>query len=123
MQYAERRCDCIHLLVSWSECTYPSIMSHVHIYHSAEYSVASTRKDVVLPLLNPIPGNLTKDGQPINKIHLKNNTKITLSIVSANRSKAIWGDDAEEWKPQRGLARERFDLNQLCWSDIRQGES
>ena len=69
----------------------------------------STRKDVVLPLLYPIPGNLTKDGQPIDKIHLKNNTKITMSIFAANRSKAIWGDDAEEWKPQRWLARKLRD--------------
>lgn len=64
---------------------------------------------MILPLLHPIPGELTKDGKPIDQIYLKNNTRITISIISANRSKAIWGEDAEEWKPERWLARKLND--------------
>lgn len=61
-----------------------------------------TRKDVVLPLLWPIK---SADGKRmINEIPLKKNTNVIISILGANRSKAIWGDDAEEWKPERWLA-------------------
>ncbi|KAH8119691.1 cytochrome P450 [Phellopilus nigrolimitatus] len=63
--------------------------------------VRTTRRDVVLPLLYPLPA---ADGRPgIREIPLKNNTGIVVSIIGANRSKRIWGEDAGEWKPERWL--------------------
>jgi len=60
-----------------------------------------TRKDVVLPLKWPI---LSADGKTqITEIPLKKNTNVIMSLWNANRAKAIWGDDAEEWKPERWL--------------------
>ncbi|KAH8115673.1 cytochrome P450, partial [Phellopilus nigrolimitatus] len=60
-----------------------------------------TKRDVVVPLAFPLqPG----DGKPeIKEIPLKKNTTVIVSILGANRSKAIWGDDANEWKPERWL--------------------
>ncbi|KAH8115657.1 cytochrome P450 [Phellopilus nigrolimitatus] len=60
-----------------------------------------TKKDVVLPLAFPLrPG----DGKAeIKEIPLKKKTTVIVSILGANRSKAIWGNDANEWKPERWL--------------------
>ncbi|KAL5504184.1 hypothetical protein ACEPAH_8258 [Sanghuangporus vaninii] len=61
----------------------------------------TARKDIVLPLAWPILGT---DGKTeISEIPIKANTNVTVSIIGANRSKRIWGDDAEEWKPERWL--------------------
>ncbi|THH08982.1 hypothetical protein EW145_g2338 [Phellinidium pouzarii] len=61
----------------------------------------TTRKDVVLPLMWPIK---SADGKSeIKEIPLQKNTNVIMSILGANRSKRIWGEDAEEWKPERWM--------------------
>ena len=57
-------------------------------------------KDAVLPVLWPIK---TTDGQEITEIPVKKNTNIIISVMGANRKKEIWGEDADEWKPERWL--------------------
>ena len=60
-----------------------------------------TRKDIVLPLLWPIKA---ADGKTeITEIPLKENTSVIISIIGANRCKAIWGEDADQWNPDRWL--------------------
>ena len=54
-----------------------------------------------MPLSAPIEG---VDGTQINEIFVPKNTSIIIGIRQCNRSKAIWGDDAAEWKPERWLA-------------------
>ena len=51
-----------------------------------------------MPLMFPIKA---EDGSEIKEIPVKKNTDVIISILGANRSKRIWGDDAEEWKPER----------------------
>ena len=51
----------------------------------------------------PIPGEVTKDGRPIQQIHLKKDTGLIISIVEANKSKETWGEDAETFRPERWL--------------------
>lgn len=64
--------------------------------------ILRTIKDVVMPLTWPILG---ADGKTeISEIPIKANTKINVSIIGANRSKKIWGEDAEDWKPERWLS-------------------
>ena len=41
----------------------------------------------------------------IREIPLKKGSRVLISIYNANRSKAIWGEDAEEWKPERWLGK------------------
>lgn len=61
----------------------------------------TTREDVILPLQWPIK---TADGkEEIKEIFLKKNTNVIISIIGMNRSKRIWGEDAEEWKPERWM--------------------
>ena len=59
------------------------------------------RKDVVLPFSEPIEG---LDGTMMNEVVVPKNTLVFVAIRSCNRNKAIWGDDAEEWKPERWLS-------------------
>ena len=54
-----------------------------------------------MPLAWPILGTDGKTG--IKEIPVKKNTNVIVSIIGANRSKRIWGEDAEEWKPERWL--------------------
>lgn len=62
-----------------------------------------TRKDVVLPLLWPIK---SVDGKSeIREIPLRKNTNVVISIFNANRSEEIWGEDANEWKPERWIGK------------------
>lgn len=60
-----------------------------------------TRQDVVLPLSEPIHG---EDGSLIHEIPVPKDTMVIIGIRACNRNKAIWGDDAQEWKPERWLA-------------------
>jgi len=61
----------------------------------------TTRKDIVMPLMWPIR---SADGKSeLKEIPLKKNTGIIVSILNANTDKRIWGEDAEEWKPERWL--------------------
>ncbi|KII90987.1 hypothetical protein PLICRDRAFT_52656 [Plicaturopsis crispa FD-325 SS-3] len=61
----------------------------------------TTRKDIVLPLSQPIKG---VDGSDIHSIPLANNTNVIMGILAINRDPSIWGPDAAEWKPERWLA-------------------
>lgn len=58
-------------------------------------------EDTVLPLSNPIAG---LDGKEIKEIFLPRDTNLIISIISSNTNKALWGPDAEEWKPERWLS-------------------
>lgn len=56
--------------------------------------------DVILPFSEPIMGT---DGSTLREILVPRGTSIMVGIMNCNRSKAIWGEDAEEWKPERWL--------------------
>ncbi|KAI0760478.1 cytochrome P450 [Fomes fomentarius] len=60
-----------------------------------------TRQDVVLPLSKPIRG---LDGSTIHQIPIPKDTVVIAGLLSSNRNKAIWGEDAMEWKPERWLS-------------------
>ena len=55
----------------------------------------------MLPLSQPILG---LDGTPIREITVPKGTPIAVGIFSSNRNKALWGEDAGEWKPERWLS-------------------
>lgn len=60
-----------------------------------------TRQDVVLPLSKPIRG---LDGSTIHQILIPKDTVVIAGLLSSNRNKAIWGEDAMDWKPERWLS-------------------
>lgn len=53
-----------------------------------------------MPLSEPIQG---LDGAMISEIPVPKDTAVFVSIRGCNRNKAIWGEDALEWKPERWL--------------------
>ncbi|KAI0760477.1 cytochrome P450 [Fomes fomentarius] len=60
-----------------------------------------TRHDVVLPLSQTIMG---VDGSMMHEIPVPKDTTVVIGIQSSNTNKAIWGEDAGEWKPERWLS-------------------
>lgn len=54
-----------------------------------------------MPLSEPIHG---LDGQVIKEIFVPKDTYVTIAIRACNRNKALWGEDALEWKPERWLS-------------------
>ncbi|KAH9941840.1 cytochrome P450 [Epithele typhae] len=59
------------------------------------------REDAVLPISRPIQ---CTDGTEVREIPVPKGTAVILGLWSSNRNKALWGEDAAEWKPERWLA-------------------
>ena len=57
-------------------------------------------EDVVLPLHEPIRGT---DGNEISEIVVPKGTMVVCNLRACNINKALWGEDAREWKPERWL--------------------
>ena len=53
-----------------------------------------------MPLSEPLHG---VDGTLITEIPVPKDTTVIVSIRGCNRNKALWGDDAHEWRPERWL--------------------
>ena len=53
-----------------------------------------------MPLQEPIRGT---DGNLIHEIVVRKGTTVMCGLRACNTNKAIWGDDALEWKPERWL--------------------
>lgn len=71
-------------------------------------SIHRTRKDVMLPLGTPIK---SADGkQDFHEIFLKNGTNVLIGIAAVNSDPEIWGDDAEDWVPERWINRSPEDV-------------
>ena len=54
-----------------------------------------------MPLTQPVHG---LDGVDMQDIFISKGTPIVVAIRSCNRNKALWGDHAAEWKPDRWLS-------------------
>ncbi|KAF8600122.1 cytochrome P450 [Ceratobasidium sp. AG-I] len=57
-------------------------------------------KDWVVPLRYPVKG---KDGRELHEVNVKKGTAIHIALREANRCKETWGQDADEFKPNRWL--------------------
>ena len=54
-----------------------------------------------MPLSRPIRG---VDGSIMEQILVPKDTSVMIAIRACNRNKEIWGEDADEWKPERWLS-------------------
>lgn len=61
----------------------------------------SARKDMILPLSEPIRG---LDGKMMYEIPIPKDTILLIGVEGSNWNKALWGEDALEWKPERWLS-------------------
>ena len=64
-------------------------------------SPASATRDIVLPLWEPIRG---VDGKIMNEVFVPAGTMTLINLGACNTNKALWGEDALEWKPERWLS-------------------
>lgn len=55
----------------------------------------------MMPLSKPIQG---LDGTVMNEIFVPSGTLIITGNWMSNINKSLWGEDADEWKPERWLA-------------------
>ncbi len=42
-------------------------------------------------------------GEEVTSVVVPEGTTVIISILAANHNKAVWGDDASEWRPERWL--------------------
>ncbi len=56
----------------------------------------------MLPLLKPIRA---LDGSVLSEVSMPKGTILLLHFTGCNTNKDLWGDDAEEWKPERWLGK------------------
>ncbi|KAL1663583.1 cytochrome P450 [Schizophyllum commune] len=72
----------------------------LRLYPPAPQLLRRVKKDVVLPFSKPIIG---EDGREVSEVLVPAGTVVVIAIMNANRNKEIWGEDANEWKPERWL--------------------
>ncbi|EKM59451.1 uncharacterized protein PHACADRAFT_249950 [Phanerochaete carnosa HHB-10118-sp] len=73
----------------------------LRLHPPVNYMARETREDVIMPLSEPIQG---VNGEMLSEIPVPKDTTILIGIRACNRNKALWGDDADEWKPERWLS-------------------
>ncbi len=64
------------------------------------FHLFSTTRDTVMPLMEPIR---MRDGTLSNALHIPKNARVIANITACNRDPALWGPDADEWRPSRWL--------------------
>jgi cytochrome P450 len=64
--------------------------------------VRTAARDDVIPLANPLR---IKSGQLISEIPVSKGQNFMISVCGYNRLASVWGEDAEEWHPERFLGR------------------
>ncbi|KAF7318689.1 hypothetical protein HMN09_00380600 [Mycena chlorophos] len=62
-----------------------------------------TLADCVIPLSAPVLSNM---GEMISELRVRAGQEVYLAIGSYHRMKSIWGDDADEFRPERWLREE-----------------
>ena len=69
-----------------------------------------------MPLEWPV---LAADGKTkLKEIPVKKGQRIIVSVFGANRHKGVWGEDAEEWKPERWLKSENPSVSDIRFPGV-----
>jgi len=76
------------------------IKETLRLYPPAPFITRKARTDALLPFSGPVTG---RSGELITAVHVPKDTFVYIGIMASNRSKATWGSDALEWKPERWL--------------------
>ncbi|KAI0768611.1 cytochrome P450 [Trametes elegans] len=72
----------------------------LRLYPGVASVFRDTVQDTVLPLSEPIRGC---DGTLVSAVPIPKNTRVVGDIRSCNRDPALWGPDADKWRPERWL--------------------
>ena len=63
-------------------------------------TVTSATREVVLPFHEPVRG---RDGKLMTEVVIPRGAVVLAHFQASNVNKALWGEDAHEWKPERWL--------------------
>ncbi|KAK7031124.1 hypothetical protein VNI00_013732 [Paramarasmius palmivorus] len=66
--------------------------------------IREAEDDDVIPLAQPV---VSTSGEMLTEIPVTKGQRVMVSIIGYNYSKAVWGEDAEEWNPARHLDAKR----------------
>ncbi|KAF8517110.1 cytochrome P450 [Gautieria morchelliformis] len=81
-----------------------ALMKETLRYHPIVSGLARVAgRDDVIPLAIP---QKTRAGEAITSIPVSRGQRIAISISGYNRLKSVWGDDADQWRPERFLQSE-----------------
>ncbi|KIP09182.1 hypothetical protein PHLGIDRAFT_34578 [Phlebiopsis gigantea 11061_1 CR5-6] len=70
----------------------------LRLHTSVTFSLRYAAEDAIIPLSKPIRG---LNHKALDQFVVPKGTEIILNWQGCNRDKAIWGEDAMEWKPER----------------------
>jgi len=73
----------------------------LRLFPPAQLIFREVRKDTILAFSEPVRG---LDGTMISQIAVPKGTVIQVGVFGSNWNKALWGEDALEWKPERWLS-------------------
>ncbi|KAG1775387.1 cytochrome P450 [Suillus placidus] len=73
----------------------------LRLYPSLPHMGRKVLKATTLPLQFPVHSS---SGAEISSITVHEKSFVIISILAANRNRTMWGDDANEWKPERWLS-------------------
>ncbi len=68
--------------------------------HPSDLILLRAFQDSTIPLATPLRSS---DGTMIDHIFVPKGSNVLLGVRACNRDKALWGHDAEVWKPERWL--------------------
>ncbi|KAJ3559692.1 hypothetical protein NM688_g189 [Phlebia brevispora] len=72
----------------------------LRLHSPVSFTPREAQRDIVLPFSTPVRAT---DGTLLNEIVVPKDTLVIIGVRECNRSKALWGEDALEWKPERWL--------------------
>jgi cytochrome P450 len=72
----------------------------LRVYPPSSLLSRTARQTTTLPLQFPV---VSSTGEEVSSVVVPEGTTLIISILAANHNKAVWGDDASEWRPERWL--------------------
>ncbi|KAH9031774.1 cytochrome P450 [Lactarius pseudohatsudake] len=72
----------------------------LRVYPPTSLLGRTARQTTTLPLRFPV---FSSTGEEVTSVVVPEGTTVIISILAANHNKAVWGDDASEWRPERWL--------------------
>ncbi|KDQ55381.1 hypothetical protein JAAARDRAFT_134081 [Jaapia argillacea MUCL 33604] len=79
------------------------IKETLRLYPPVPFVRRSATKTIAIPVSCPIESS-NPNHPPMSTVTIPSGTTLFVGMAAANRSQAIWGNDAKEWKPERWLS-------------------
>ncbi|KAE9394403.1 cytochrome P450 [Gymnopus androsaceus JB14] len=91
------------------------IKEALRMYPILQNITREAQSDDVIPLEFPV-ANVS--GDEISQIPVRKGTRVTLSLGCYNRLPQVWGDDADEWKPERFINMPKKNTNLGVYANL-----